>query len=364
MEEKIAARIIIKYLKKGNMARCLRDILPSSDLSKKQREKIAELIHNVVRWKKLYEHIMEIRGLERSPENYVKLAMSRSQVDLSSYSFEYRYSCSSYVAHVLKNHREWAEFLNETPPTTLCVNFNKSTTQDVISILQQETLPAERSFLTSAIITSSNSKYSNVIQQHFAHVQDESSQLVSLLAVPLGESIFDYCAGNGGKSLAIASITKNKKKLYAYEINATKRTTLKQRCIEYNANVTVEDSPSKKKYDIVLVDAPCTGLGAARRNPEVKYIESADKFPQIQLSILNKATENVNSGGTLFYAVCTITPEETTQVIQSFIKKNEFTLSSFENLSYKEFLLKNKYGAFSNLPRGDVFFLSILKKEQ
>jgi len=363
MEEKVAARVITKYLKKGNMARCLRDILPSSGLSKEQREEIAELIHDVVRWKKLYEHMIEIHGLKPSPETYVKLAVDGSQADASSYPFEYRYSCSSYVANVLKDHGEWAEFLNETPPTTLCVNFNKSTIDDVMSMLQQETLPAERSLLTTAILTSSISKYSKVIKQRFAHVQDESSQLVSLLTASLGESIFDYCAGNGGKSLAIASLTRNGKKLHAYEMNAAKRTTLKRRCSEYNTNVTVEDNLSEKKYDIVLVDAPCTGLGAARRNPEAKYVEGPGDLPQIQVSILKQAAENVKSGGVLFYAVCTMTPEETTQVIQAFVKKNGFTLSPFDELPHKEFLLKNKYGAFTTLPRGDVFFLSVLKKE-
>jgi 16S rRNA (cytosine967-C5)-methyltransferase len=364
MEEKVAARIITKYLKKGNMARCLRDILPSSGLSKEQREEIAELIHDVVRWKKLYEHIIDRRGLEPSAETYVKLAMSGSQAEASSYPFEYRYSCSSYVANVLKDHGEWAEFLNETPPTTLCVNFNKSTVDEVMSTLQQETLPAERSVLPTAILTSSNSKYSKVIQQHCAHVQDESSQLVSLLTASLGESVFDYCAGNGGKSLTMASITRNEKRLHAYEMNESKRTTLKRRCTEYSANVTVEDNPSGKKYDVVLVDAPCTGLGAARRNPEVKYVENPGDLPQTQLSILKQAAENVKSDGMIFYAVCTMTPEETTQVIQTFSKKNGFTLSPLDDLPHSEFLLKNKYGAFSALPRGDLFFLSVLKKEQ
>ena len=344
MEEKVAVRVITKYLKKGNMARCLRDILPSSNLSKEQREKIAELTHNVVRWKKLYEHMIDIRGLKPSPETYIKFAINGSQADALSYPFEYRYSCSSYVADVLKKHEDWAEFLNETPPTTLCVNFNKSTIKDVMNILQQETLPAERSHLTTAIITSSISKYSKVIQQRFAHVQDESSQLVSLLTTNLGESIFDYCAGNGGKCLAIASITKNTKNLSAYEINTAKRTILKQRCSEYNANVTVEDRSSEKKYDIVLVDAPCTGLGAARRNPEAKYIKSPGNLPQTQLSILEQAAENVSNNGMLFYVVCTMTPEETTQVIQAFIKKNDFTLSTFDAPPYKEYLLENKYG--------------------
>jgi len=364
MEEKVAARIITKYLKKGNMARCLRDILPSSGLSKAQREEIAEFIHDVVRWKRLYEHIIDSRGLKHSPETYVKLAVDGSQADASSYPFEYHYSCSPYVADVLKDHGEWAEFLNEAPPTTLCVNFNNSTIDEVMSMLHQEALPAERSILKTAILTTSISKYSKVIQQHFAHVQDESSQLVSLLTASFGESIFDYCAGNGGKCLAIASITKNGKKLYAYEMNAAKRTILKRRCSEYNANVTVEDNPSEKKYDIVLVDAPCTGLGAARRNPEVKYVESPGDLPLTQESILKQAAGNVNVGGVLFYAVCTITPEETTQVIQSFVQKNEFTLSPFDKLPHTEFLLKNKYGAFTTLPRGDLFFLSVLKKEQ
>jgi 16S rRNA (cytosine967-C5)-methyltransferase len=288
--------------------------------------------------------------------------MNGSQADASSYPFEYRYSCSSYVADVLKNHQEWAEYLNKKPPTTLCMNFNKSTMDDVISILQQESLPVERSLLTTAILTSSNSKYSKVIKLRFAHVQDESSQLVSLLATTFGESIFDYCAGNGGKCLSIASITKNKKKLYAYEINIAKRTTLRRRCIEYKANVTIVDNPIEK-YDIVLVDAPCTGIGAARRNPEAKYAENPGSLPKTQLSILKQAAGNVNSGGILFYAVCTMTPEETTQVIQTFVDEKEFNPQPFGHFPHKEFLFKDKYGAFSNIPRGDVFFISVLKKE-
>lgn len=363
MDEKVAVRIVAKYLRKGNMARCLRDILPSADLSKEQREEIAEIVHDVVRWKRLYEHMIEVRGLTPSADTYVKLAMEGSQADASSYPFEYRYSCSPYVADILKDHAEWAGFLNETPPTTLCVNFNKSTMDEVISMLQQEKLPTERSILPTALLTTSISKYSKVIQQRFAHVQDESSQLVSFLATSLGESIFDFCAGNGGKSLAIASITKNGKNLHAYEINAAKRTTLKQRCNEYDAKVMVEDHPSGKKYDLVLVDAPCTGLGAARRNPEAKYIEHAGDLPQTQLSILKQAARNVKEGGVLFYAVCTITPEETTQVIQAFLKNDGFFHSWFDDHPYKRLLLRNNHGSFSALPRGDLFFLSVLRKK-
>jgi len=362
MEEKVAAQVLTKYLKKGNMARCLRDILPSAGLSREQRENIADIVHTVVRWKRLFEHIIETRDLPVSAETFVKLAREGAQADAASYPFEYQYSCSSYVANIFKNHEDWAEYLNETPPTTLCVNFNKSNTDEVISLLQQDSLAAERSLLPTALHTTSIGKYSKVIQERFAHVQDESSQLVSFLAASLGTSLFDFCAGSGGKSLAIASMAKNKKKLYAYEINTTKRTTLKQRCCEYNANVIVEDTLPKSKFDLVLVDAPCTGLGAARRNPEAKYVEGAEDLPQTQLSLLTQAAANVKSGGLLFYAVCTITPEETSNVIESFMNNNRFSLLQVEEFPYHKYLLKNTFGFITALPRGDLFFISVLKK--
>jgi len=363
MEEKVAAQVIAKYLKKGNMARCLRDILPSANLSKKQREDIANIVHAVVRWKRLFTHIIETRGLPDSAETYVKLAREGAQADAASYPFEFRYSCSSYVASILKDHGDWAEYLNEAPPTTLCVNFNKSTTDEVISLLHQDSLAAERSVLPTALLTTSIGKYSKVIQERYAHVQDESSQLVAFLATFLGNSLFDFCAGNGGKSLAIASMTKNKKKLHAYEINTTKRTTLKQRCCEYDANVIVEDTVPKNKFNLVLVDAPCTGLGAGRRNPEAKYVEGAEDLPQTQLSLLSQAAINVKPGGLLFYAVCTITPEETSNVIETFMNNNKFSLLQIEEFPYTKYLLKNSHGFITALPRGDLFFISVLKKQ-
>lgn len=363
MEDKVAIRVTTKYLKKGNMARCLRDILPSAGVSKPQRERIAEVVHDIVRWRRLYEHIIDLQGLPFSAETYVTLARNGAQAEAASYPFEYRYSCSPYVAYLLKDNAEWAEFLNETPPTTLCVNFNKTTTENVIAMLQEESLPVEQSHLPSALLTTSLGKYSNVVSQRYAHVQDETSQLVSFLTASLGDSIFDYCAGNGGKSLALASLTGNKKSLYAYEMNAVKRATLIRRCEQYEAQVTVQTSPSEKAYDVVLVDAPCTGLGAARRNPEAKYISDTGAFPETQLAILRQAATYVKQGGFLLYSVCTITPEETTQVIERFLSEKGFHRSWFSQQSYEKYLQKKAHGAYTSLPRGDLFFLSVLQKE-
>jgi 16S rRNA (cytosine967-C5)-methyltransferase len=363
MIETIATRVITKYLKKGNMARCLRDILPSSGLSKEDREKTAHIIHDIIRWKKLYESIMESEGVPLTAEGYVNCALNGKQAYASNYPFEIRYSCSSYVASILEQTADWATYLNETPPTTLCVNCNTSSRAEVISVLQKERLPTESSVLETAVLTTSISKYSPVVAQRFAHVMDENSQLIAALAVHLGDSIFDFCAGNGGKSLAMASLSKNTKKLSAYELNESKRAILQQRCTDYDAHVTVIDTPLKKTYDVVLVDAPCTGLGAARRNPEVKYIKEAGTLPATQLGILEEATTHVKKNGYLLYAVCTITPEETYQVIQTFIKNHGFNIKKFHHPSYAKYLQEKKQGVFTAIPRGDLFYLSLLQKQ-
>ncbi len=363
MLEKIATKVVAKYMRKGNMSRCLRDILPATDLTKEQREVVAETVHDVVRWKKLYDKLLDERNMGKLPESYVQLALEFAHKNAHAASFEYQYSCSDYVANILKDKLEWARYLNEKPPTTLCVNQNKSSKAEVMETLEKEKMSVGLSKLETAVLTTSIGKYSSVIKNRCAHVQDESSQLISYITVNLGDKILDFCAGSGGKSLSMASITKNKKTLHAYEINAKKRMTLEQRCREYDANVLVEEDVPDKMFDVVLVDAPCTGIGAARRNPEAKYVEGSGDFPEIQLKILEEAAKKVIDDGSLIYSLCTFTPEETEGVIKLFSKTSGFKVAKANDFGYPNLLLKSKYGAFTNVPNGDIFFVSILRKE-
>ena len=362
MIDKVATKVIAKYLEKGNMSRCLRDILPSSKLTLEQRDNVAEIVHDFIRWKKLYDHIIEERDIAKLPEIYVQLAVVKAQTGAKSLPFDYRYSCSGYVAKILKKRESLAKYLNERPPTTLCSNLNKSSTKEVINILNEEKLPASLSKLETAVLTTSNGRYSSAIKNRYAHVQDESSQLISYIAANMGDNILDFCAGNGGKSLTMASITRNKKNLHSYDLNLKKRTTIRQRSMEYNANLVVEDKPPKKKFDVILVDAPCTGIGAARRNPEAKYVEGPGDFPQIQFGILNDAARMINDEGIILYSICTITPEETKDVVEKFSKQKNFKIIGLNNHPYSELLIKNKYGAFTNIPGGDLFFISMLQE--
>jgi 16S rRNA (cytosine967-C5)-methyltransferase len=360
--EDVAIRVITKYLRKGNMSRCLRDILPSSSLTKEQREEVAEIVHDVIRWKNLYDVMIDKQGLKQTPGTYVELAVSGVRDTTDIESFEDEYSCSSYVASLFKDHFDWAEYLNEKPPTTLCVNLNKSSTDDVVQMLRGEQLPVETSHLETAVFTSSLGRYSNVVKQSCAHVMDESSQLVARLAVSLGDSILDFCAGNGGKSLAMASLEHNKKMIYAYDINIGKQATLERRCKTYNANVVVDQKISDMNFDVVLVDAPCTGIGASRRNPEAKYVTGSDDYPKNQLSILSEAAEKLGKGGYLVYSVCTFTPEETDQVVEAFLTKKGFQCASIGDFPFSDMFLKTRFGAFTVVPFGDIFYVSVLKK--
>ena len=358
----IAIRVIAKYLKKNKMAMCLRDILPSSGLTLEERQNVADIANDVVRWKKLYDHILEEIGVAKDPNAYVNLALESKQDKISIDDFEIKYSVSSYVASLFKDRLKWIKYLNEKPQTTLCINFNKSNAKEVTHILEMERLPADKTILETAILTSSMGRYSSVVTKNFAHVQDESSQLISYIAVSLGDNILDFCAGNGGKSLTIASITRNRKKIYAYDINLQKRLILERRSKEYNAEISIVEKPSDKKFDVVLVDAPCTGIGAARRNPEAKYVDGPGKYPEIQQKILEEAAQKVKPNGYLFYSVCTFTPDETQEVVKKILNEKDFKISNLNNVPYTQFLNKTCNGAFIFLSKGDIFFISLLKK--
>jgi len=364
MLEKIATKVVAKYLKKGNMSRCLRDILPSTNLTKEEREIVADVVHDVVRWKKLYDTLLDESITEKVPESYVKLTLEGAQNKAHFDSIEYQYSCSDYVAKILEDKLKWAKYLNEKPPTTLCVNLNKSNKSEAIKTLKKENMPVTQSKLETAVITTSIGRYSSLIKDGYAHVQDESSQLIAYIAVAFGDKILDFCAGSGGKSLSMASITRNKKILHAYDINVKKKAALEQRCMKYDAKVLIEAEIPDKVFDVVLVDAPCSGIGAARRNPEAKYIDGAGNFPKIQLEILMEAAKKVIDGGSLIYSLCTFTPEETEGVTKQFLKTSDFKVTKIYDFNYSDLLLKNKYGAFTNVPNGDIFFVSILIKDK
>jgi 16S rRNA (cytosine967-C5)-methyltransferase len=172
-------------------------------------------------------------------------------------------------------------------------------------------------------------------------VQDEGSQLLGLLVgARRGEMVVDFCAGAGGKTLLLGAQMASSGRLYAFDISEKRLTNLKPRLARSGlSNVhpqlisSENDTRIKRlagKIDRVLVDAPCSGLGTLRRNPDLKYRqnpESVAKLNQQQLAILTSASRLLRKGGRLVYATCSLLPQENRHIVDAFLAEHpDFSL--------------------------------------
>jgi len=163
-------------------------------------------------------------------------------------------------------------------------------------------------------------------------VQDEGSQLLALLLdAKRGEMVVDFCAGAGGKTLAIGAAMRSTGRLYAFDVSAHRLEALKPRLARsglsnvHPAAIAHErDERIKRlagKIDRVLVDAPCSGLGTLRRNPDLKWRQSAKAVEELtakQAAILESAARLLKPGGRLVYATCSILPQENEAIAEAF----------------------------------------------
>jgi 16S rRNA (cytosine967-C5)-methyltransferase len=171
-------------------------------------------------------------------------------------------------------------------------------------------------------------------------VQDEGSQLLAmLLDAKRGEMVVDFCAGAGGKTLAIGAAMRSTGRLYAFDTSAHRLDALKPRLkrsglsnVHPAAIAHERDDRVKRlsgKLDRVLVDAPCSGLGTLRRNPDLKWrqtMQSVDEMTVKQSAILQSAARLLKPGGRLVYATCSVLPQENEAIAQAFSEANsEFT---------------------------------------
>lgn len=174
-------------------------------------------------------------------------------------------------------------------------------------------------------------------------VQDEGSQLLGLLVAPKrGEMVADFCAGAGGKTLLLGALMRSTGRLYAFDVSEKRLANLKPRLARSGlSNVhpqrieTEHDAKIKRlagKFDRVLVDAPCSGLGTLRRNPDLKWRQSPESVAELndkQASILASAARLVKPGGRLVYATCSLLAEENEAVVAAFLAAHpDFALTN------------------------------------
>jgi 16S rRNA (cytosine967-C5)-methyltransferase len=173
----------------------------------------------------------------------------------------------------------------------------------------------------------------DVFNRGDVEVQDEGSQLLALLTdAHRGEMVVDFCAGAGGKTLALGAAMRNTGRLYAFDTSGHRLAALKPRLARsglsnvHPVQIAHErDDRIKRlagKIDRVLVDAPCSGLGTLRRNPDLKWRqkpESVTELAALQQAILASASRLLKPGGRLVYATCSVLPEENEATVQDFL---------------------------------------------
>lgn len=172
----------------------------------------------------------------------------------------------------------------------------------------------------------------DVFRQGHIEVQDEGSQLLALLLeAKRNEVVVDFCAGAGGKTLALGAAMRNTGRLYAFDVSAHRLEQLKPRLARSGLGnvypMAIADETDARiqrltgKADRVLVDAPCSGLGTLRRNPDVKWRQSQHHIPALadtQAAILRRAARLLKPGGRLVYATCSLLPAENEAVAEQF----------------------------------------------
>jgi 16S rRNA (cytosine967-C5)-methyltransferase len=172
-----------------------------------------------------------------------------------------------------------------------------------------------------------------LFKEGLVEVQDEGSQLLAWLLAPRrGEMVGDYCAGAGGKTLALAMLMRGAGRIYAMDVSAKRLAALAPRAARAGiSNVHPialsgdNDARAKRlagKLDRVLVDAPCSGFGTLRRNPDLKWRHgpgAIEELAQKQRGILEAAARLLKPGGRLVYATCSILPEENEAIVDAFL---------------------------------------------
>ena len=329
-------------------------------LGPRERATLAETTYNVLRRKLLFEHLarsgsgpkprrLAILGFH-GPRDFLRSALTDQErqwleqcdsVKPADLMEPHRHNLPEWVAAPLKAQvgasQFWAlsESLQKAAPLDLRVNTLQAKRAEVQAELKKSGIVAQATpYSPWALRIDGKPALAklDVFTRGAVEVQDEGSQLLALLLdAHRGEMVVDFCAGAGGKTLAIGATMRNTGRLYAFDISGHRLDALKPRLARsglsnvHPAAIAHERDERVKrlsgKIDRVLVDAPCSGLGTTRRNPDLKWRQSPEDIAELtvkQAAILASAARLVKPGGRLVYATCSILPQENEEIAAAF----------------------------------------------
>jgi 16S rRNA (cytosine967-C5)-methyltransferase len=235
---------------------------------------------------------------------------------------------------------------NETPPLTIRVNMLRMSREEAMASLGSAGFDVRQTVFAPAGLVLAGAAApvgeTACYRQGGLQIQDEASQWIACLVDPQpGEKILDACAGAGGKTSHLAELMQNQGRVIACDVHGRRLKDLRKNMKRLGISIveTVEKDVSRIReesfrevFDRILVDAPCSGLGTLRRNPEIKWRlapEDIQKSSDLQMKLLNGAARCLKAGGRLVYSTCTIMPNENETVVAAFLAgHDDFRLTS------------------------------------
>ncbi len=275
--------------------------------------------------------------------------------------------------------------LNEEAPLDLRINALHENVSEAAEILAKQNIETEAGLYSPLCLRTKKKVKLGGIQAYkegLVDVQDEGSQLIALLSQAKDcDLVMDFCAGGGGKTLALAAEMENQGNLYALDISSTRLYKMKRRLeragitnVHLNP-IKSENDPWLKQFEMaadrLLIDAPCSGLGAWRRNPESRWKLSPEMLEDMlgrQERILASGAHLVKTGGYLIYATCSLLQRENEDQIAKFLKSNDnFAIKSIADIWAERFESDCPFeGDFMtmrpDLHKSDGFFCAVLER--
>jgi 16S rRNA (cytosine967-C5)-methyltransferase len=330
------------------------------ELGPRERHALAETAYAVLRQRLLFQHLAQSGSgvLERrlvilawqGNETLIRGGMGPHEqqwlnqvraIDRNAFSEKLRHNMPDWLAGALKNDLDDEGFwkfvasMSTSAPLDLRVNMFKTNRDKAQAQLHEagiESFPTPYSPWGLRVDGKPALQKTDVFLRGDVEVQDEGSQLLAAMVAPKrGEMVVDFCAGAGGKTLALGAAMRSTGRLYAFDVNGHRLDKLKPRLARsglsnvHPAQLTNERDDRVKrlsgKIDRVLVDAPCSGLGTLRRNPDLKWRLSAkaiDELCELQAKILESACRLLKSGGHLVYATCSPLRREDEAIAEAF----------------------------------------------
>ncbi len=363
----------------------------------RDRKFVAETIYEIVRWKRLYAEIANIKepysrpnlwrifsvwcvlkGIPLPDWNQIEPTPTRrikGKFDELSKIRKFRESIPDWMDEIAVKElgeKLWTKelaALNKQADVILRTNTLLTTKENLQKQLRTEniiteSIPNHPDALKLA--ERSNVFRTESFKKGFFEVQDASSQLVAAyLDVKPGMKVIDTCAGAGGKTLHLSALMQNKGQIIAMDIYESKLRKLKIRAKRnktHNIDIRVIDStkPIKKlhnKADRVLIDAPCSGIGVLRRNPDSKWKlqpEFLENIKKTQQDILQQYSKMVKVGGKLVYATCSVLPSENQEQVKKFLQTD----------SGKNFTFVKDNKVLAHISGFDGFYMALLERKE